>query len=117
MVPSSESLLDKQHVRLLLMVIVTVLLNFGLFFILNFLAPLVSGLVVGYLVAKHTDAIIVAFLGTALSYFAVFLLTDWILGFTYALSDVAFAIIIMGCIGVLGGVIGSILATKRFAAT
>jgi hypothetical protein len=117
MVPSSESLLGKQRVRLLLMVIVTMLLNFGLFFILNFLAPLVSGLVVGYLVAKHTDAIIVTCIGTALSYFAVFLLTDWILGFTYALSDVAVAIIIMVGIGVLGGLIGSILGTKRFAAT
>lgn len=116
MAHSSESLLDKRSIRFPLMVIVTLLLNFGLFFILNFLAPLVSGLVVGYIVAKHTDAVVITCLGTALSYFAVFLISDWILGFTYRLWDIVFATIIMGGIGVIGGLVGAFLGAKRFTA-
>lgn len=112
---SPNSLLDKRSIRFALMVIVTLLLNFGLFFILNFLAPFVSGLVVGYIITKYTDAIAATYIGTALSYFIIFFITEWFLGFTNNLSDIVFAVIIMGGIGVLGGLIGAILGKKRFA--
>lgn len=95
------------------MIVTTILLNFGLFFILNFLAPLVTGLIVGYIVAKYIDAIVIVSIGTALSYFLVFLITEWFLDFVYKPEDVIFAVVIMLGIGVLGGAIGSFFGARR----
>ncbi len=109
---SSTSLLDAPVVRLALMVLVTVLLNFGLFFVLNFLAPLVTGFVVGYLIAKIREGVIVGLIGTILSYCLVFVISEWLVGFTSAPLDVVIAIFIMGAIGAFGGLAGSFLATR-----
>ena len=108
----SSSWLDVPVVRLALMIVATILLNFGLFFILNFIAPFVTGLIVGYIVSKIRDGFIVGFVGTALSYLLVFLLSEWLVGFGTALIDVAIAVLIMSVIGACGGVIGSFVATR-----
>jgi hypothetical protein len=94
------------------MVLVIILLNFGLFFILNFLAPLVTGLVVGFLVVKIRDGVVVGFIGTILSYCMVFVIAEWFIGFTTPFVDVALAVLIMGGIGAGGGLIGSLISTK-----
>ena len=109
----SESLLNSSSVIFVAMTVVTILLNFGLFFILYFLAPLVTGLIVGYIVAKYRNAIVIVFIGTALSYFLVFFITDWFLDFAYKPEDVIFAVVIMSGIGVLGGAIGSFFGARR----
>ena len=98
--------------RLMLMIIATVLLNFGLFFVLNFLAPLITGIIIGFLVAKIRNGFVVGFIGTILSYIIVFVLSEWFLGFPSAPLDVAIAVLIMGSIGAAGGLIGSIISTK-----
>ena len=108
----STSWLDVPIVRLLMMIFATVLLNFGLFFILNFLAPLVSGIFIGFLVVKIRDGVIVSLIGTILSYIIVFVISEWFLGFTSAPLDVAIAVLIMGVIGSVGGLIGSVVSTK-----
>ncbi len=108
----SASWLDAPIVRLLLMILATVLLNFGLFFILNFLAPLVTGIIIGFLVAKIRDGVVVGFIGTILSYIIVFVLSEWLLGFTSAPLDVAVAVLIMGTIGAAGGLIGSVISSR-----
>ncbi|MHA2395264.1 MAG: hypothetical protein ACXAC0_01035 [Candidatus Thorarchaeota archaeon] len=108
----SSSWLDAPIVRLTLMVLVIILLNFGLFFILNFLAPLVTGLVVGFLVVKIRDGVVVGFIGTILSYCMVFVIAEWFIGFTTPFVDVALAVLIMGGIGAGGGLIGSLISTK-----
>ncbi|NHI88617.1 MAG: hypothetical protein EAX87_03780 [Candidatus Thorarchaeota archaeon] len=105
--------MNSSSVIFVAMIVVTILLNFGLFFILNFLAPLVTGLIVGYIVAKYIHAIAIVFSGTALSYFLVFLITEWFLDFVYKPEDVIFAVIIMSGIGVLGGAIGSFVGARR----
>jgi hypothetical protein len=112
----SEASLKSPSVTFVLMIVVTILLNFGLFFILNFLAPLVTGLIVGYIIAKYTDATVIAGIGTALSYLVVFLITEWFLDFAYKPEDVIFAVVIMVGIGVLGGVVGSFFGARRFKA-
>jgi hypothetical protein len=94
------------------MALVTILLNFGLFFILNFLAPLVTGLVVGFLVVKIRDGVSVGFIGTILSYCIIFVIAEWFVGFTTPLLDVAIAVLIMGGIGAGGGLIGSLISTR-----
>jgi hypothetical protein len=94
------------------MVLVAILLNFGLFFILNFLAPLVTGLVVGFLVVKIRNGVAVAFIGTILSYCIIFVIAEWFIGFTTPFLDVAMAVLIMGGIGAGGGLIGSLISTR-----
>lgn len=94
------------------MVIATILLNFGLFFILNFIAPLVTGLIIGFLITKIKDGVAVSFLGTVLSYCIVFVISEWFLGFTNTPLDIAVAVLIMGVIGAGGGLIGSLISTR-----
>ena len=108
----SSSWLDVPVVRLTLMVLATILLNFGLFFILNLLAPLVTGLIIGFLVVKVRDGFVVGFIGTILSYFIVFLISEWFIGFTTPFIDVALAVLIMGGIGAGGGLIGSLISSR-----
>jgi predicted membrane metal-binding protein len=108
----SISWLDSPIVRFILMILATVLLNFGLFFILNFLAPFVTGIIIGFLIAKKRDGVVVGFIGSILSYIIVFVLSEWLLGFTSAPLNVAIAVLIMGALGAAGGLIGSVISTK-----
>ena len=94
------------------MTLVVVLLNFGLFFVLNVLAPLVAGCIAGFLASKIRDGIAVTFVGTLIVYSIIFVWSEWTLGFTTAPLDVVVAIIIMGLIGVLGGLIGAALSSR-----
>lgn len=109
---SSSSWLDVPVVRFVLLVLATILLNFGLFFVLNFLAPLVTGCIIGFLVAKMRDGLIIGFVGTVLSYSIVFVISEWFLGFTNTPLDIAIAVLIMGFIGAFGGLIGSLFASR-----
>jgi predicted membrane metal-binding protein len=109
---NSASWEKKTRVRYTLLIIVIVLLNFGLFFILNLIAPLAVGLFVGFFIAKPKDSLATTFFGTTLSYSIVFLITEWYLGFANAAIDVVIAVIIMGVIGTVGGLIGAILSIK-----
>ena len=108
----SSSWLDVPVVRLTMMVLAVILFNFGLFFILNFLAPIVTGVLVGFLIAKIRDGVAVSFLGTVLSYYLVFIISEWFLGFTTPLIDVVVAVLIMGGLGAGGGLIGSLISTR-----
>ena len=108
----SSSWLDVPVVRLTLLVLVVILFNFGLFFILNFLAPIVTGLIVGFLISRIREGVAVSFLGTVLSYFLVFVISEWFLGFTTPFIDVAVAVVIMGVLGAGGGLIGSLISTR-----
>ncbi len=108
----SSSLLDAPIVRFFLMILATVMLNFGLFFILNFLAPLVAGLIVGFLVAKMRDGVVIGFLGNVFSYSIIFVISQWFLGFVDAPLDVVIAVLIMGALGAVGGLTGSVISKK-----
>ncbi len=98
--------------RFVLMIVATILFNFGLFFILNFLAPLITGIIIGFLNAKIEDGVVVSFTGTLISYFILFTISEWIQGFNNAAIDIAIAILIMASIGSIGGALGSMIATK-----
>nr|KXH74165.1 MAG: hypothetical protein AM325_06705 [Candidatus Thorarchaeota archaeon SMTZ1-45] len=107
-----KSRLDSPSVRFGMMILVVILLNFGFFFILNFLTPLVTGVIVGFMVARIKNGITISFIGTIFSYFIVFLVSEWLLSFRNNPLDVAIAILIMGLIGAAGGLIGSIISIK-----
>ncbi len=112
MASSKKSWLDASVTRFGMMVIATILFNFGLFFILNFLAPFVAGFIIGFLVAKIRDGVVVSFTGTLTSYFIIFTISEWFQGFSSAPLDVFIAILIMVAIGSVGGIIGSLISTK-----
>ena len=107
-----SSWLDVPVVRLTLMVFVVILFNFGLFFILNFLAPIVTGVIVGLLIAKLRDGVAVSFLGTVLSYSLIFSISEWLVGFTTPLIDVVVAVLVMGGLGAGGGLVGYFTSTR-----
>ncbi len=98
--------------RFALMVLATILLNFGLFFVLNFLAPLVTGVLIGFILVKIRDSLAVSFIGTIFSYCIVFVISEWFLGFTNTPLDIALAVLIMGIIGTTGGLIGSLISSR-----
>jgi len=108
----SNSLLDTPIARFVLMVFATILLNFGLFFILNFITPLIAGFVIGFILVKIRDGIGASFLGTVISYSIIFVISEWFLGFTSQPLDVLVAVLIMGIIGAAGGLIGSLTSTR-----
>jgi len=108
----SNSLLDTPIVRFVLMIFATILLNIGLFFILNFITPLVTGFVIGFILVKIRDGVGVSFLGTVISYSIIFAISEWFLGFTSQPFDVIVAVFIMGIIGAAGGLIGSLTSTR-----
>ena len=112
MASSSNSWLDSPAVRFVFMVLAVVLLNFGLFFLLNFLAPLVSAMIIGYVVARIRDGVAIGFVGTALSYILVFVITEWFIGFSTPIIDVVGAVLIMSAIGAVGGLIGSAISSR-----
>jgi hypothetical protein len=109
---SSKSTLGSPSVRFVIMVLVVILLNFGLFFFLNFLAPLVTGFIVGFLLTRIRDGIAACFSGTVLSYLMVFVVSEMFLGFRDAPLDVAVAVLIMGVIGACGGILGSLVSIR-----
>jgi len=109
---NSLSRLDIPAVRLVLMVLVVIMLNFGLFFILNIITPLAAGIVVGYLSVRIRDGVIVSFLGTILSYCIIFIISEWFLGFTTPAIDIIIAVLIMGLLGASGGLIGAFISSR-----
>ncbi|MFX1559822.1 MAG: hypothetical protein ACFFBL_04495 [Promethearchaeota archaeon] len=108
----SPSWMDVPIVKLSLMILAIVLFNFGLFFILNFLAPIVTGIIVGFLTTRIRDGMVVGFLGTVLSYCIIFVISEWFLGFTTPAIDVAVAVLIMGLLGAGGGLMGAFLSMR-----
>jgi len=113
MTSSSRSWLDSPRVRFVFMVLAVILLNFGLFFILIFFAPFVAGLIVGYIIAKTRDGVVIGLIGSALCYILIFTLTELLTGFSTPIIDIVGAVITMGLIGAVGGWIGSFISSKQ----
>ena len=82
-----------------------ILLNWGLFFILALLAPLVVGLICGYILGHQRNAIFAGTLSAAFSYALLFIAT----GSASDLLVFSEAVLIMAIIGGVGGFIGTLL--------
>jgi hypothetical protein len=80
-----------------------ILLNLGLFFILVIGAPLVVGVVCGYIVGDRKNGIIASVLSSIIAYALIFTVTG------YATDIPAFvtAILIMCVIGAVGAIVGA----------
>lgn len=99
--------------RFILLVLVAILLNVGLFFVLVLIAPLVSGLVVGYFLEEYKKGTLAGFIGAILSYSVIMLITEYLIGFTTDPFVILQAILIMGAIGAFGGLLGAFARPKR----
>jgi hypothetical protein len=88
------------------------MLNIGLFFVLVFFAPLVTGLIAGYLHEKTREGSFVGFVGAILSYFALMFVTEYLTGFPTDPLVILAAILIMGIIGAVGGFLGVLIRIR-----
>jgi len=82
-----------------------ILLNWGLFFILTILTPLVAGLICGYILGDQRNSIIIGTLSAMFSYALLFIAT----GSASDLLVFSEAVLIMAIIGGVGGFIGTLL--------
>ncbi len=89
------------------------LLNLGLFIILFIFTPIAAGLVVGYLLRDTRDGLLSGLVAGTTSFAALFVTTEAILGFTGEPTFVIVAVILMGVIGAIGGLIGGFAASRR----
>lgn len=88
------------------------LLNLGLFIILFLFTPLAAGLVAGYLLQNTRDGWISGLVGSTIAFSALFVVTEAIIGFTSEPITVIAAVVLMGAIGALGGLLGGYLASR-----
>ena len=109
---TSTSRLDLPVVRVILMILAAVMLNLGLFFILAFLAPLVSGLVVGFFLEKSKVGTLAGFMGGLISYSAILLITEYLTGFATDPLTLVSAVLLMALIGALGGLLGAVIRSR-----
>ncbi|TFH08969.1 MAG: hypothetical protein E4H14_05380 [Candidatus Thorarchaeota archaeon] len=85
-----------------------ILLNLGLFFVLALFAPMVVGIVCGYILGKKRNGILTGFLGAVVSYALMFIVT----GFAVDIAVFGTAVLIMSLIGGAGGFIGAVLQKR-----
>ena len=105
--------LDNNAVRIFAMIAAGILLNLGLFFVLIFLAPLIAGMVCGYILRHKRNGILSGFLSSVFSYSLIFAVTGSSVGFL----DLIGAVLIMSLIGALGGFIGVVLQKRMIEST
>jgi len=91
--------------RVFAMLAAGILLNWGLFFILTLITPLVVGIICGYILVHQRNAIIAGTLSAAFSYALLFIAT----GSASDLIVFSEAVLIMAIFGGVGGFIGSVL--------
>ena len=109
---TSSSRLDSYEVRIALMILASVMLNLGLFFILAFFAPLVAGLVVGFFLERSKIGSVAGFSGALISYSTILLITEYLTGFATDPLTLVFAVLLMALIGAIGGLLGAIIRSR-----
>lgn len=85
-----------------------ILLNLGLFFILALFAPLVVGMVCGYILGHKRNGILAGFLSAVFAYSLIFIVT----GFATDIPVFVSALLIMSFLGAVGGYIGALVQKK-----
>jgi hypothetical protein len=100
-----ENQFNPELVRVFAMMVAGILLNLGLFFVLALFAPLVVGIILGYILGHKWNGMITSFLGAVVAYLVIFVVT----GFGTDLAVLTTAVILMALIGGLGGFLGAIM--------
>ncbi|MHA1613227.1 MAG: hypothetical protein ACTSYJ_00095 [Candidatus Thorarchaeota archaeon] len=103
--PDTMNLFNDNGMRVFAILAAGILLNWGLFFILALLAPLVVGFICGYILGHQRNAIFAGTLSAAFSYALLFIAT----GSASDLLVFSEAVLIMAILGGVGGFIGTLL--------
>ncbi len=109
MVSARDSQYNENIVRVFALVAAGILLNFGLFFILSIITPLVVGLVSGFFFFRYRAGVIVGTLSAAIAYSIIFIVTATT---TIDLLVISSAIAIMAGLGAFGGIVGVLVHLK-----
>lgn len=97
---------DENPVRILAFIAVGILLNFGLFFILSVLAPVIAGIGSGYFINEYRIGALTGFLSATVAYSIIFVVTA---ATAMDVLVITSAVLIMGILGAAGGALGVLL--------
>jgi hypothetical protein len=95
--------LNDEAMRAFAMIAAGILLNWGLFFVLAIFAPLVVGIACGYILHDRRYGILTGVVSAVFSYWLIFTVT----GYGVDLMVLGSALLIMGIIGGVGGLLGA----------
>jgi len=99
----SENQYNENVVRIFALIAAGVLLNFGLFFILSILTPIIVGFISGFFFYRYSEGALVGTLSAALSYTIIFIVTS---SMTMDILSISSAVLIMSILGLFGGILG-----------
>ncbi|MGY5872079.1 MAG: hypothetical protein RTV72_07550 [Candidatus Thorarchaeota archaeon] len=99
---------DDNFMRAFAMMAAGILLNLGLFFVLAIFAPIVVGIVCGYILGHEKHGILAGILSSAFAYSLIFVAT----GFATDLAEFGSAVLIMCAFAGFGGWIGVFIQKK-----
>lgn len=85
-----------------------ILLNFGLFFLFALFAPLIVGIVCGYILGQKRNGILAGILSAVFSYSLMFSVS--VVG--YDIFSLITAVLIMSFLGGIGGYMGALLRKR-----
>jgi hypothetical protein len=102
----------EKWIRFVGLILAAALLNLGLYFILFFVAPLVSGLICGYFMLSPRWGALGGFLGAFLPSTPLLFFLEAISGHGYDPFSIVFAAVILSVIGAVGGFLGGMIALR-----
>ena len=105
---TSGNRLNDEAMRAFAMIAAGILLNWGLFFVLAIFAPLVVGIACGYILHDRRYGILTGVVSAVFSYWLIFTVT----GYGTDLIVLSSALLIMGIIGGVGGLLGATIHSK-----
>jgi len=108
-VTTKDNQSNENIVRVFALIAAGILLNFGLFFILSILTPLIVGLVSGFFFFRYREGVSVSALSAVVSYSIIFIVTATM---TIDILAISSAVMIMAVLGVFGGILGVFLHMK-----
>ncbi len=115
--------------RIIALIVAASMLNVGLYFLLYIFTPLISGLIVGFLVARPKEGGFTSFFGSLLSFFPMLLISapsfiDYLISTGQLIASevpallpwIYFQLVISGLIlsiiGLIGGIVGGYLGRR-----
>lgn len=103
--------LDYDAMRAFAITAAGILLNLGLFFLLAIFAPLLVGIICGYILGHKRNGILAGFLSAVFAYALIFAVA----GFAVDIPAFVAAVLIMSIIGAIGGFLGAVVQKRMVA--
>jgi hypothetical protein len=108
----TENQYNENIVRIFAFVAAGTLLNFGLFFILSIVTPIIVGVISSFFFYRYRVGVLVGTLSAAIAYSIIFIVT---VSTTMDILAISLAVAIMSILGLFGGIIGVQLHRRNSA--